>query len=71
MDFLSEFLENDFYCHPYQCGSDIQTEQHVLIDCDLVTDIRRAHGCDVIEWREFMIYEDTIVLFFALTRFYI
>ena len=42
-----------------QCGSDIQTEQHVLIDCDLVTDIRRAHGCDVIEWREFMTGDKT------------
>ena len=42
-----------------QCGSDIQTEQHVLIDCDLVTDIRRAHGCDDIEWREFMTGDKT------------
>ena len=42
-----------------QCGSDIQTEKHVLIDCNLVEDIRRAHGCDTIEWREFLTEDKT------------
>ena len=37
-----------------QCGLSIQTEQHVLSECDLVADIRRAHGCETVDWREFM-----------------
>ena len=42
-----------------QCGLDVQSEQHVLSDCDLVSDIRRAYGFQRIEWREFMVTEKT------------
>ena len=42
-----------------QCGLDVQSEQHVLSDCDLVSDIRRSYGFQSIEWREFMVTEKT------------
>ena len=37
-----------------QCGLDIQSEEHVLCDCMLVAEIRRAYGCEVIDCEEFM-----------------
>ena len=33
-----------------QCGLAVQTEQHVLTECTLVTHIRNSHGCELIDF---------------------
>ena len=37
-----------------QCGGGVQTEKHVLCDCDLVSDIRHAYGNQVVIFNDFM-----------------
>ena len=37
-----------------QCGGGVQTEQHVLCDCELVRGIRERYGCEGINFDSFM-----------------
>ena len=37
-----------------QCGGGVQSEKHVLVDCELVSDIRRKYGHEVISFESFM-----------------
>ena len=37
-----------------QCGGGIQTEEHVLVDCDLVRTIKTKYGHEIINFDAFM-----------------
>ena len=37
-----------------QCGNGVQTEKHVLCNCELVHRIRERYGCSTIDFKAFM-----------------
>ena len=45
MIFLLSNVDEDYVC---TCGTSVQTEEHVLLECDLVTPIKEKYRQEVV-----------------------